>query len=553
MRKTKRLLAVGLGVMLAAGCLGGCGKKAEPAPVAKTEAAKTAKEDLGQGEKQDSADKGTETQNGQETAEAKESKGGSVVIASSTPQQTFFMPQSSSTGDRFAIQPILEPLGRSDSQGNYEPWLAEDFVVDNDALTFTIKLRKDVYFHDGSVCDADAVVWNIEQYIKNGKASEIGSPASVGKTDDLTVVIQYDKWANDWENVIGDIYICSKEAYEKNGAEWCKIHAVGTGPFVFDSYIADTKITYKKNENYRIEGLPKIDTLEIDFIKDSNTVVSALLNKEVNVAMKLNNDQIINTVKAAGYERIGGDTANCAGIKHIIWNSKSDKHPMGDLKVRQAVMHAIDWDNVAKALSGGMGEATPLFCTKDSWAYSPEAEFYEYDVELAKKMLAEAGYPNGFETTIYCISSNTDTATAFQACLDQIGIKAEISVLDSSVLASMQKEDDIDGFIAGSGAAKMDFVNNYIRLYSSEGIKNHGIMLRPAEFEEPLFAARAAKTLEEKKTQLQKAAKALVQDYVMITPLAVVYSQSYGEPGLKDTGISEVDMAQWTPESMYWE
>lgn len=92
MRKTKRLLAVGLGVMLAAGCLGGCGKKAEPAPAAKTEAAKTAKEDLGQGEKQDSADKGTETQNGQETAEAKESKGGSVVIASSTPQQTFFMP-----------------------------------------------------------------------------------------------------------------------------------------------------------------------------------------------------------------------------------------------------------------------------------------------------------------------------------------------------------------------------------------------------------------------------------------------------------------------------
>ena len=63
----------------------------------------------------------------------------------------------------------------------------------------------------------------------------------------------------------------------------------------------------------------------------------------------------------------------------------------------------------------------------------------------------------------------------------------------------------------------MDFTNNYIRLYSSEGIKNHGIMLRPAEFEEPLFAARAAKTIEEKKANLQKAAKALVQDYVMIT------------------------------------
>ncbi len=545
MKKTGRLLAAALGIMLAAGSLGGCGKKAEPAPSTKAEAASADSSNQASAEKQTSEE--------QTTAETKEGKGGSVVIAIGTPQQTFFMPQSSSTGDRFGVQPILEPLGRVDSKGDYSPWLAEEFIVDDDALTFTIKLRKDVYFQDGSICDADAVVWNIEQYIQNGKASEIGSPKSVEKTDDLTVVIQYDKWANDWENVIGNIYISSKEAYEKNGAEWCKIHAVGTGPFVLDTYVADTKITYKKNENYRIEGLPKVDTLEIDFIKDNNTIVSALLNKEINVAMKLNNEQAINTITAAGFERIGNKNANSAGIKHIIWNSKSDKHPMGDLKVRQAVMHAIDWDNVAKALSGGLGEATPLFCTKDSWAYNPEAEFYEYDLDLAKSMLAEAGYPDGFETTIYAISSNVDVATAFQACLDQIGIKAEISVLDSSVLASMQKEDDIDGFIAGSGAAQMDFVNNYIRLYSSEGIKNHGIMLRPAEFEEPLFAARAAKTVEEKKAQLQKASKALVQDYVMITPLAVVYSQSFGEPGLKDTGISEADMSQWTPEAMYWE
>lgn len=225
---------------------------------------------------------------------------------------------------------------------------------------------------------------------------------------------------------------------------------------------------------------------------------------------------------------------------------------MGDLKVRQAIMHAIQWDDVAKALSGGLGEATPLFCTKDSWAYAPDAEFYEYDLELAKKLLAEAGYPDGFETTIYTKAIDNDTATAFQAILAQIGIKAEINTLDSSALAAMQKEDDIDGFIANRGASKMDFTNNYIRLYSSEGIKNHGIMLRPAEFEDPLFAARAAKTLDEKKENLQKAAKALVQDYVMITPLAVVYYESFAVPGLEDSGIYDVSLEQWTPEAVHW-
>ena len=462
------------------------------------------------------------------------------------------MPQSTTTGDRFGAQPVLEPLGRVDKDGNYYPWLAEEFITDPDKLTFTIKLRDGVKFHDGSVCDADAVVWNIQQYIDNGKASEIGTPKEVKKVDDLTVEIQYDAWANNWDNVIGDIYICSKEAYEKNGVEWCKTHAVGTGPFVLDTFIADNKITYKKNENYRIEGLPYLDTLEIDMITDTNTMMSALLNKEVGVAMKFENDAIISAIEQAGFESIGQRNANCADIKHIIWNSKSDKHPMGDLKVRQAIMHAVDWDQVAKALSGGLGEATPLFCTSDSWAYAPDAEFYEYNVDLAKQMLAEAGYPDGFETTIYTTSANNDTATAFQAILSQIGIKAAVEVMDSSALAAMQKEDDIDGFIANRGSSQMDFTNNYIRLYSSEGIKNHGIMLRPAEFEEPLFAARAAKTIEEKKENLQKAAKALVQDYVMLTPLSVVYYQSFAVPGLEGSGIYEVNLGQWTPEEAHW-
>ena len=122
--------------------------------------------------------------------------------------------------------------------------------------------------------------------------------------------------------------------------------------------MTDNKITYNKNENYRIAGLPHIDHLEIDIITDTNTMMSALLNKEVGVAMKFENEAVINAIKQAGFESIGRKNANCADIKHIIWNSKSDKHPMGDLKVRQAIMHAVQWDEVAKALSGGLGEAT---------------------------------------------------------------------------------------------------------------------------------------------------------------------------------------------------
>lgn len=542
MKKTGKALALLLAASMVLGSLTGCGSN-KPAETkgAETQAAAAAQQETA----------APKAEQKEEQKQEQKATGGKLVVAAAVGPKTFFMPSSTTTGDYFCVQPVIEQLGRVSADGSVYPWLAESFETDSDNLKFIIKLRDGVKFHDGSACDAEAVVWNINQYIESGKASEIGSPESVNAVDDLTVEIQYGEWANNWENVIANLFICSKEAYEKNGKEWCEINAVGTGPFKFENFIADNKVTYVKNEDYRIEGQPYFDKLEIDIITDVNTRVSALLNKEVDIAMKFENAQIIDTIKAAGFESIGSKNANVADIKHIIWNSKSTDHPMGDLKVRQAIMHCIDWENVAKTLSGGLGEATPLFCTKDSWAYHPEAEFYEYNVELGKKMLAEAGYPDGFKTAIYATSANNDTATVFQACLALLNIDAAVEIMDKSALAEIQKADDIDGFIANRGASQMDFTANYIRLYSSEGIKNHGIMLRPAEFEEPLFAARAAKTLDEKKTNLQAAAKALVQDYVMLTPLSVIYYQAFAQQNVKDAGIYEGTLEQWAPEAVY--
>lgn len=350
---------------------------------------------------------GSETTAQQETAgessaaETKEKKtagalkeGGDLKIAIPQFQKTFFMPQSTSTGDWFAAEPVLEQLGRSDEEGNYVPWLAEKFETDADNLTFTITLRDGVKFSDGSPCDAEAVAWNIQQYVDNGKASEVCNPKSIEVVDEKTVKITFDEWANNWDSAIGAVFISSKKAYDDNGEEWCKTHAIGTGPFIMDEFVTDNKVTYHKNPDYRITGQPYLDTLEIDMMSDVNTMMSAMLNKEVGVAMKFESDSIIKQLQDAGFTAIGRKTANVADIKHIIWNSKSDKHPMGDLKVRQAIMHAIPWDDVAGALSGGIGEATPLFATPDSWAYKEGTEFYDYDVELAKSALAEAGYPD---------------------------------------------------------------------------------------------------------------------------------------------------------------
>ena len=178
MKLTKKILSLALVTAMAAGMVSGCGgggKAADPT----TTAAQT-KEAAG------SEAAGSEAAGSEAATEApgEVSEGGSLTIAIPQPHNTFFMPQSTTTSDRFGAQPVLESLGRADTEGNYYPWLAEEFVTDAENLTFTIKLREGVKFHDGSDCNAEVVAWNIQQYIDNGKASEIGSPKDVKVVDD---------------------------------------------------------------------------------------------------------------------------------------------------------------------------------------------------------------------------------------------------------------------------------------------------------------------------------------------------------------------------------
>jgi ABC-type transport system substrate-binding protein len=521
---SKKLLMSVLAITITTGSFIGCGSKEAGEEITKAEVAVETTED--------------------------NKYGGVIKAIDEAGPVTLFLPSSSTTGDRYYTAPAAEPLGRLQLDGTTKPFLAEEFITDPENLTFTIKVRPDVYFHDGSICDAEAIKWNLEQMVEQGKASELGNPVSVEAPDSSTVVVKYDTWSNNWDTVIGEVAIISKEAFEKNGQEWCEVNIVGTGPFVFDSYVQDSSLKFKKNENYRIEGQPYLDSFEFVIVPDLNTRITAFLNGEVDTIRAMD-AVVINNLKQAGFENVAAESANLAEIKHVIFNSKDKEKPLGNLKVRQAVMHAMDWENLAKSLSGGIGSPSPLFATPDSWAYNPEATYYEYDLEKSKALLAEAGYPDGFSTIINTTSSFNDIAVALQASLSKIGITAEVKTWDKSALAEVQVKDNVEGFIVNRGGSQMDFTKNYIRLYSPEGIKNHGIMEFTQEYQDALFGARAAKTVDEKKVLLQKAAKVLVQDNAMIYPVSVIYTQCFEQKDIRDLGFYQASAYQYTPEAAY--
>ena len=168
----------------------------------------------------------TETQGTTETVQTVDSDkyGGSVNLCYPEEPTTFFLPFSASTGDRASAAPALESLGRVDLEGNTNGWLAESIVSDPEALTCTITLKRGIKFSDGTDFNAEALIWNFDKMKEAGKTSELGNPISYEAVDDHTVILTYDSWANNWDTVIGEVFVYSPEAFEKNGEDWAAIN-----------------------------------------------------------------------------------------------------------------------------------------------------------------------------------------------------------------------------------------------------------------------------------------------------------------------------------------
>ncbi len=475
---------------------------------------------------------------------------GGTLTLNSMEYSTFFLPFSSTTSDRFNAAPAIEALGRVNPEtGLTEGWLAESLDVDPDALTLTIKLRQGIKFSDGSDLNAAAVIWNFDKMTEYGKTTELGSAASYEATDDYTVVMHFDSWANNWVDLIGEVRIYCPAAFEANGADWAAVNPVGTGPFVLKEFVQDSHIAYVKNENYWRAGEPYLDGITIKFMSDPITQTAAFMNSELDVLHSP--DATAQEQLSATYANIAGNAPDLCGLTYMMFCSGDENSPFYDLRVRQAVLHCIDWEDMASVLGGAIGHPTPLFAVPGSWAYDETVELYSYDLDEAKRLLTEAGYPNGFDTTITINDSNTainQGAVILQAYLSTIGINAEVKMLTSADFNAQKAEGTYDlGIMINGGSSKKDFTANYIRLYSSEGVNYKKMMAKPADYEEALFGARAAKTQEEKETKLKAAARMLAHDYALVVSLCYTTPVAYGHENVHDTGISVTTAEAWTP------
>lgn len=468
-------------------------------------------------------------------------RGGVLRIVDEPPGTPFGVPwEMVSTGVIPAI-PVLEPLVWMDWTGDkVTPKLAERWEVAQDRKSITLYLRKGVKFHDGTGFDAEAVRFNLQHQIE---AKRIPGLTSVDVLDSHTVKLNLEEWDNSIFLYLSDVvtWMISPTAFQQNGSEWARYHPVGTGPFEFVSYERDVRAQYKRFEGYWDQGKPYLDGVELRFIEDDQTAKLAFLGGEVDM-LSMTVNEIAAELMGAGYPAIKYQSG--FQLLHLWPDSVNAGSPFAKREVRLAVSHAIDRKAVAEARGFGTGIPAYQIAFPDTAPFIPDDPGHPYDPERAKELLAQAGYPNGFETKmIMSPYLDRDTAVAIQQYLSAVGIRAELETPEFS----RYREYQINGW-SGLLLGPMGYFPNYPRLmqaYFMGGTLAYNSVRRPPGFDRLWNEARSTLNQEPEKVQ---ALNRLITDDMMVVPV-YVYTRVYVmQPYVRDTNhMSAAAWPWWTP------
>ncbi|MBP1969428.1 peptide/nickel transport system substrate-binding protein [Virgibacillus natechei] len=362
-------------------------------------------------------------------------------------------PSSTTDGEssRVTVQVLESLLQFEEDSFELQPGLAHDWDVSGDGLNYTFYLEEGVTFHDGTDFNADAVKTNFERWSDpeheygfaddNYVYSMYGTMFGGFKGDDGHVIDEINV-VNDHEiefvlsqplgfflQNMGMSYfgITSPAAFEEFGPE-INENPVGTGPFEFVSWSKDDSIVLEKNEDYRIDGLPHLDQVVFEVVPDNAARLIALRSGEIDIMDGLNPDDAAGIESEEGLELFTRAENN---IGYLGFNV--EKEPLDNPDLRHAINYAIDKQAIADALYAGYANTAKNPLPPSYMGYNDDVEAYEYDLDKAEELLAEAGYEDGLEIELWTMPvarpympDPETTAEIVQNNLADIGIDVTI-------------------------------------------------------------------------------------------------------------------------------
>lgn len=341
------------------------------------------------------------------------------------------------------------------------PGLAESWTISKDRKTYTFKLRKGVTFHSNELFkptrdfNADDVIYSFKsqmdtknplsipaanyEYFKSMELDKLIS--DVTKTDDMTVIFTLKhpeapflaNLAMDFASILSEEYAQSL-VKSKKGLKTLETNPIGTGPFVFKSYQKDSTIRFTAFDKY-FKGKPKIENLIYVIVSDSTVRLQKMKSGECNV-MSEPQPQDLDQIKALKNAKLVSTEG--INVSYIAFNT--EKKPFDNLKVREALSMAMNQKSYLDLIYKSQGTAARNPIPPTMWSYSKTTTANVYDVEKAKKLLTEAGYPNGFETELWTLPvsraylpNGKKLGELVQADLAKIGVKVKLVTFDWAV------------------------------------------------------------------------------------------------------------------------
>jgi peptide/nickel transport system substrate-binding protein len=410
---------------------------------------------------------------------------------------------------------------------------AEKWELSPEGTTWTFWIRKGITFHDGSELTAQDVKWSLEMVTKPESIAANAARLRNGikgieVSDPYTLVIRTHKpdlWlAQDLSMAAGyEGVILPKKYYEQVGADGFAAKAVGSGPYKWVKGLAGSSIQLEAVDQHWAEGVPKYKRLTYSVVPEENTRIAMIQTGEAEIISA--SRERVPELQARGFNVFVKERGSVMGCYfHQQWES----HPVGDRRVRQAMNLAINREEVVKFIFAGQAKLMALY-PMGSFAVAagadPELQPYPYDTAKAKQLLAEAGYPNGFETTIYSyaredIPELTRLVEAIAGYMAKIGVKLNIFSTEYPVARTRRMNGKMPGHISCLGTPNRSNAGELITLlstlhHSSSRLSDHHV----PELDALIEAAQAAQTEQAAKQLIRDIHRWLYNDYATL-PIA---------------------------------
>lgn len=458
-------------------------------------------------------------------------------------------------GDSVGLDPAIITDGESgkvtinifDTLVDYEqdntevrPALATEWTTSEDGTVWTFDLRQGVKFHDGTDFNAEAVVYNFERWMNKDHPLNNGEckywsymfngyvPDSimtkVEATGDYQVQFTLkEPFAPFIQNLaMANFGIASPAALEKYGNDLFK-NPVGTGPFKFEEWIQDDKVTLAKNEEYWGEKA-KVDKLVFRSIPDNSARFLELQAGTIDMMDGVNPDDVAAAKANDQFQMVLRPSMN---VGYLAMNN--DKEPLGNKLVRQAINYAVNKQAIIDAFFAGLAKPAKNPLPPSLWGYNDDIEDYEYNPEKAKELLAEAGYPDGFKTTLWAMPvprpympQGQKVAEAIQADLAAVGIEAEIVSYEWGIYLEKAENGEHDIILLGWTGDNGDPDNFIYALLDKDnavkGSSNNYAFYKSDEAHDLLIKAQR-EIDQDKRADLYKQAQVIIHEDAPWVPL----------------------------------